>query len=91
MQLEGKLFKANLMLRSATVRIAADQDRFVTQLEQALVALCRQLEIPIPLWMEKNTREFARFHQTLFFKEQFTDPIFFERFQIRWIETEDRT
>jgi hypothetical protein len=36
--------------------------------------------------MEKNTHEFARFHQTIFFAEQFTEPIKFERFQIRWLE-----
>lgn len=86
MQLEGKIFRANLMVRIATVNQPDSKERFVIQLEKAFIQLCRQLEIPIPIWMNKNTKEFARFHQTLFFQEQFTDPITFERFQIRWIE-----
>lgn len=86
MQLEGKLFRANLMIQMATVSQPDTSERFVVQLERAFIQLCRQLEMPLPIWMEKNTKEFARFHQTLFFAEQFTDPIAFERFQIRWIE-----
>jgi hypothetical protein len=86
MQLEGKLFRANLMIQMATVSQPDTSERFVVQLERAFIQLCRQLEMPLPIWMEKNTKEFARFHQTLFFAEQFTDPITFERFQIRWIE-----
>jgi hypothetical protein len=86
MQLEGKLFRANLMIQMATVSQPDTSERFVVQLERAFIQLCRQLEMPLPIWMEKNTKEFARFHQTLFFSEQFTEPITFERFQIRWIE-----
>ena len=86
MKLEGKIFRANLLLQSLTVERTDTNQRFTWQLEQCLVDLCHQLEVPLPLWMEKNTREFARFRQTLFFKEQFTEPIRFDRFQIRWIE-----
>ena len=86
MKLEGKLFSANLLLRSATVEQPDNDQRFSLRLERCLIELCRTLEIPLPLWMEKNTREFARFHQTIFFSEQFTEPIRFGRFQIRWID-----
>jgi hypothetical protein len=86
MKLEGKVFRANLLLQSVTVEEPDTDQRFSLRLERCLVNLCHTLEIPLPLWMEKNTREFARFHQTLFFAEQFTEPIRFERFQIRWIE-----
>ena len=51
-----------------------------------VIELCHRLNSPIPLWMEKNTREFARFHQTLFFAEQFSEPIRFDRLQIRWLD-----
>ncbi len=86
MKLEGRVFKANLMLREYTVSIPDSGERFTARLERCLVMLCHQLEMPIPLWLEKNTHEFARFHQTLFFADQFTEPIYFDRFQIHWIE-----
>ena len=86
MKLEGKIFKANLLVQSATVQEEDTETGFASQLERCLILLCRQMSVPIPLWMKKNTREFARFHQTVFFAEQFAEPICFDRFQIRWLE-----
>jgi hypothetical protein len=85
-KLEGKLFKANLMIADQTVTADGDGASFVRELEQALILLCKALEIPIPLWLSKNTREFAAFHQTIFFADQYTEPVTFDRFQIRWLE-----
>jgi hypothetical protein len=86
MKLEGKVFRGNLLLQVSEVEREQGSQSFTKCLEQCLVALCRSLEIPIPLWLEKNTKEFARFHQTLFFDGQFTEPVKFDRFQIRWLE-----
>lgn len=86
MKLEGKLFRANLVLKDQVAQRPDTEERFVIQLEKCLVDLCHQLEIPIPLWLEKNTREFARFHQTMFFADQFTEKIYFDRLQIRWLK-----
>ncbi len=85
-KLEGKLFKANLMIADQIVIVDGSKETFVKELEQALIRLCKALEIPIPLWLSKNTREFAAFHQTIFFAEQYTEPVAFDRFQIRWID-----
>jgi len=57
--------------------------RFSVELEHALVLLCRELDIPVPMWMAKNTHEFAAFHQTIFFSEQYTEKVRFDRFQIK--------
>ena len=83
MRLEGKLFRQNLMIREATVEQPETGLLFVQHLEQALISLCRQIESPLPILLEKNTHEFARFHQTIFFDGQFTERIDFDRFQIR--------
>ena len=32
---------------------------------------------------KKNTKEFAAFGQTIFFREQYTEQVRFDRFQIR--------
>jgi hypothetical protein len=36
--------------------------------------------------MKKNTREFAAFRQTIFFKEQYTEKVRFDRFQIKQMD-----
>jgi hypothetical protein len=82
-RLEGKLFKANLMIASLVVTSQEEGDTFVQNLERSLILLCRSLEIPIPLWLSKNTHEFAAFRQTIFFAEQYNEPVAFDRFQIR--------
>jgi len=86
MRLEGKVFRANLRIADTIVEIPDQSDSFVKQLEKCLILLCRELEVPIPLWMEKNTHEFAAFHQTMFFEEQFTEKVNFNRFQIRLLK-----
>ena len=86
MRLEGSTYMANLLVKSATVVLENENLRFSKQLDLCLLELCRQLEVPLSLWLDKNTREFARFHQTIFFAEQFTEPVSFARMQIRWLE-----
>ncbi|NLW12228.1 MAG: hypothetical protein GX028_09465 [Clostridiaceae bacterium] len=89
MKIEGRVFKGHLLLQIATVQ-RNDIGRSLTEeLEACLVDLCHQMEVPIPLWLKKNTREFARFHQTIFFDGQFTEDIKFDRFQIKWLEDDN--
>jgi hypothetical protein len=82
-RLEGKLFKANIVAFQAVVESGGEEETFVKELEKTLILLCRALDIPIPLWLSKNTHEFAAFRQTIFFSDQFTDEVSFDRFQIR--------
>lgn len=86
MKLEGKLFRANLAIAEKEVEKLDESESFVKDLEQCFVLLCRELDIPIPLWLSKNTTEFARFRQTIFFEEQFTEKVLFNRFQIRLLK-----
>lgn len=83
MRLEGRLFRQNLIIREAIVEQPETGVRFIKILDDALIQLCRQIDSPLPIWLEKNTHEFARFHQTIFFDGQFTEKTDFDRFQIR--------
>ena len=84
MILEGRLFVANRLTELKEVEYTNDDLAFSMQLENALVLLCKELDIPIPLWLKKNTHEFAAFHQTLFFADQFNEKVKFDRFKIKW-------
>jgi hypothetical protein len=85
MRIEGRLFLGNRSLRETVVESAGDAIGLSKELESCIRTLCRDLEVPTPIWLEKNTREFARFHQTIFFEGQFTDRVPFDRLQIRWL------
>ena len=87
MKLEGRLFVANRMTEIKEVETPDNEgEPYSVRLERALVDLCRQMDIPVPMWMKKNTKEFAAFGQTIFFREQYTENVRFDRFQIRVIE-----
>jgi hypothetical protein len=87
MKLEGRLFIANRMSEIKEVETPDNEgEAYSVRLERALVELCRQMDIPVPMWMKKNTREFAAFRQTIFFKEQYTEKVRFDRFQIKQMD-----
>ncbi len=87
MTLEGRLFVANRMTEIREVTTENTDTSYSRCLEKALVELCKQLDIPVPMWMKKNTKEIAAFGQTIFFREQYTETVRFDRFQIRIIES----
>ncbi len=85
MILEASLYVANIMTAQITVNEDRPDLRFSKQVEVCLLKLCKELQIPIPLWLQKNSQEFARFHQTIFFKESFGEAVNFDRLRIKWI------
>ena len=87
MRLEGRLFVGNRMTEIKEVNLVSDENApFSKNLENALFLLYREMDIPVPAWMSKNTKEFAAFYQTLFFAEQYQEKVRFDRFQIKMIE-----
>lgn len=85
MRLEGRTFRMNVVLNIHVVDHVNAKASFVKELDEALVQLCREMDVPFPLWLSKNTREFAAFHQTTFFEDQFPDKVPFDRFMIKLI------
>ncbi|MBR1796456.1 MAG: hypothetical protein IJ757_00350 [Clostridiales bacterium] len=83
MILEGRIFKGNRLLHIHEVKYENPKVSFSKELEEALIILCREMDIPVPMWMKKNTHEFAAFHQTIFFDEQYPEKVKFEKFQIK--------
>ena len=54
----------------------------------ALNEACHLLDLPLPLWLEKNTREWDEFGQTRFFPDAFFETVEFERLEIEYIDPE---
>ena len=86
MRLEGCIISGNRRIGILSIELEPEQSGgppFSKRLDTALLSLCKEMNVPLPIWLSKNTREFAHFHQTCFFPEQFAEECHFDRFSIR--------
>lgn len=83
LKLEGKLIKGTKITRRELFEKEDDSMPFREMLEECLISLCRELDIPVPIWMKKNTHEFATFHRTFFTADQFPEKVNFDRLEIK--------
>lgn len=83
MKLTGKLYVQTKQVKEATAEDNEEGHDFREKLEKCLIDLCAELEIPVPLWLKKNTRELAIFRKTFFSSEQFIEKVWFDKFEIK--------
>ncbi len=83
MTLNGKLYLDGKLIREAEVAEYDSKQPFHDRLEKCLVDLCAGLDIPVPLWLKKNTRELGIFKRTFFPREQFIDKVWFDKLEIQ--------
>ena len=84
MKLSGRLIRGTKTINKAFFEVDEQEiTTFTDALEECLIGLCRQLSIPVPIWMKKNTHEFAKFRKTFFTKDQFTEDVDFDKFEIK--------
>jgi len=81
-KLTGRIYRGKVVLMQDESALSGE-GKFQKQLEQSLVELCKKMGISVPMWLGKNTREFARFKWTTFQSDQFFESVNFDRFEIR--------
>ncbi|MCQ2532236.1 MAG: hypothetical protein MJ093_05985 [Saccharofermentans sp.] len=86
MVVEGRLYSANKIMAIKTCEYSNEKLSFSQELGEALVLLCKNMEISVPLWLSKNTHEFAQFHSTNFNPDQFNESVSFDRFQFKMLK-----
>ncbi|MCL2059945.1 MAG: hypothetical protein FWH01_12980 [Oscillospiraceae bacterium] len=59
---------------------------FRDKLESCLLGLCKDADIPAPMWLGKNSSELGMFSKTDFHADQFAEPVKFDRFEIKITE-----
>ena len=52
----------------------------------ALLEACHELDLPEPIWLEKNEREWDEFRMTRFLPDAFIETVPFERLEIEYID-----
>ena len=53
---------------------------------EALLDACHELDLPEPVWLEKNQREWENFGMTRFLPDAFFEPVTFQRLEIEYID-----
>lgn len=86
MVVEGRLYSANKILIIKTAEYSNPELSFSQELGEALVLLCKNMDISVPLWLSKNTHEFAQFRSTNFNSDQFNETVTFDRFQFKLLK-----
>ena len=57
-----------------------------SEVQDALSEACHELDLPKPIWLEKNEREWQEFSQTRFLPDAFFESVPFERLEIEFID-----
>jgi hypothetical protein len=83
MRITGKLVKGTTILDEKVYEMENGKGSYQDRLEKCLLEICRLLNIEVPLWLSKNTREYVRFKRTSFNADQFFNPVMFDRFEIK--------
>ncbi len=56
--------------------------------QDALAEACHFLDLPKPIWLDKNQREWDDFGQTRFSEDAFFESVPFDRMEIEYIDPE---
>ncbi|MCX7709750.1 MAG: hypothetical protein N2484_07850 [Clostridia bacterium] len=83
MKLIGKLVKDTKTVKAAVAEKRDDKADYRDLLEECFLKLCSDLDIPVPLWLKKNSKEFGAYRFTFFTADQFLERIDFDRFEMR--------
>ena len=59
--------------------------------EEALTELCREFDIPRPIWLNKHRREYEDFRRTQFLPEHFMEEVPFQRLEIEYLDDDNKT
>lgn len=86
MKLYGKLIRERKIMREEVAINIDDKVSFHDKLELCLIEVCGKLECQVPLWLEKNTKEFSMYRKTFFPQEQFMEKVWFDKLEIRMVE-----
>ena len=55
-----------------------------------LVDMCKQADLPCPIWLQKHEVEFARFRRTAFLPEHFIEEVSFDKLEIEYLDDSER-
>lgn len=84
-RLWGKVVHDNHLINDYVAENDTDDTR-THKIFGCLDQICSKLDLPRPIWLDNNIRDFQRFSFVRFTKDNFIDSIDFDYLEIRIIE-----
>ena len=56
------------------------------EVREALTEVCREFDIPCPIWLNKHEHEFDSFRHTSFLPEHFMEDVPFQKLEIEYLD-----
>ena len=85
MKIWAKEWKNNHMLRDTTIEDCSDDTR-THKVFKALEQVCYEVDLPKPLWLDSNVREFQKHARCRFYQDSFVEEIPFLYLELQVIE-----
>lgn len=79
--LYGKIVRKNHIIRDMQVTDGSDVSR-TAKVAHAVTAMSREFDLPEPIWLDRNIREFQRRSRTRFTQDNFIEAISFDFLEI---------
>ena len=76
------------MIKETTI-VRSENDTRTHKVFHALEDACHELDLGIPIWLDKNVKEFKRAAKTRFYQDHFMEPIDFDYLEFQVIEEDD--
>lgn len=86
MRLWGKLIKKQQIISDIVVENWDPNLSTEKKLKDCLERLCYEFDIPYPLWLPHNEKDYAQYQKTSFRQDHFIESISFDYFEIEQIE-----
>lgn len=83
-----KEWKDNHMVKDTVIDVPGEDSR-TRKVFAALEQACHAFDLPVPIWLDANVRDFQRLARTRFTKDSFTEEIPFDSLEIHVIEEDD--
>lgn len=85
-RLWGKIFRDNHLLRDYVVEDADPNETRTHKVFRGLDILAHEFDLPVPIWLDTNIRDFKRHSKTRFYQDSFVESIDFDFLEIQIIE-----
>lgn len=83
-RLWAKIMVRQKIQRQTTVPCTFDE------IPDALTEVCKEFDIPAPMWLGKQERELENFRITAFTQDNFVETVPFQKLEIEFLEDDDK-
>lgn len=81
----AKEFHNNHLVKDTVIIDESDETR-THKVFAALEKTCHEFDLAIPIWLDKNVREFKNFSKTRFYQDNFIEEIDFDFLEIHMLD-----